>query len=306
MVVKIGQEKKKTTTHKEGGKKPRWNEVFVFRSNAKKMEVTVYDEDTFTDDTVGSATIDLDTYFDGQEHKCNELSHLEYFSLLYKGKSAGKIYMSIKFDAGTGNGASQGWGQPANNTSGWGQFNNTSGWGQPAANNNTSGWGKPAVNNNTSGWGQTAANNSWGQPPSNNPSGWGQPVANNNTGWGQGNQANQGWGQAPSNNGWGQKPANNGWGQQPQQANNGWGNPPQPANNGWGNPPPSNNSGTNPYGIPDQPSSEPQPDLLGLLTNVLQNNAGQSSGSNPPPPNNQNNGWGANNNGWGSPNTNGW
>ena len=35
------------------------------------MEVTVYDEDTFTDDTVGSTKIDLSKYINSQtEEKC--------------------------------------------------------------------------------------------------------------------------------------------------------------------------------------------------------------------------------------------
>ena len=40
----IGKEKKKTSTHKDGGKKPKWNEVFTFNpQNNKSMEITVYD-----------------------------------------------------------------------------------------------------------------------------------------------------------------------------------------------------------------------------------------------------------------------
>ena len=57
VVVMIGNEKRKTKTHKEGGKKPKWDGVLSFRTNSNYMTVTVYDQDTFTDDVVGSTKI---------------------------------------------------------------------------------------------------------------------------------------------------------------------------------------------------------------------------------------------------------
>ena len=60
----MGSDKQRSKTHNEGGKKPRWNDQFMFRVKASSMLVTVYDEDTFSDDVVGSVNIELKKYID--------------------------------------------------------------------------------------------------------------------------------------------------------------------------------------------------------------------------------------------------
>ena len=65
-MILLGNDKKKTRTHKEGGKKPKWDEVFTFNPTNMHMTVTVYDEDTFTDDTVGTTKVDLTKYINSQ------------------------------------------------------------------------------------------------------------------------------------------------------------------------------------------------------------------------------------------------
>lgn len=71
VVIKIGHEKKKTSTHKEGGKKPKWNDVLIFRpSGGDDMEISVYDKDTFTDDLVGTGKVSISSFMNGEEKKC--------------------------------------------------------------------------------------------------------------------------------------------------------------------------------------------------------------------------------------------
>jgi hypothetical protein len=44
---------------KEGGKKPVWNQTFNFGGMDNKLLIKVMDEDTFTDDLIGEASLDL-------------------------------------------------------------------------------------------------------------------------------------------------------------------------------------------------------------------------------------------------------
>ena len=71
VIIEVGGIKKKTKTHKEGGKKPHWDDVFTFQPKETKMTIKVMDKDTLSDDLVGSTTIDLKKYMnDPTEHKC--------------------------------------------------------------------------------------------------------------------------------------------------------------------------------------------------------------------------------------------
>lgn len=95
---------------------------------------------------------------------------LEYISLTYKNRSAGKIYLSIRYQANQ----SAHYQQPQSQQVNYSQKNPTTGWGnQPQQNP----YGAPNPGN---GWG--------------NQSGWGNPPPQNG-GWGP--QANTGWGQQP-------------------------------------------------------------------------------------------------------------
>ena len=55
------------------------------------MLVTVYDEDTFSDDVVGSANIELKKFID------NPIEQEENVNLSYKGKNSGTLKLKIKY-----------------------------------------------------------------------------------------------------------------------------------------------------------------------------------------------------------------
>lgn len=63
MVIEIGGDRKKTKVHKEGGKKPHWEELLIFKNpKGNKMVITVMDKDTLTDDKIGGGAVDLQKY----------------------------------------------------------------------------------------------------------------------------------------------------------------------------------------------------------------------------------------------------
>lgn len=66
-VIEVGSQKKKTKTHKEGGKKPKWNEILTFKVQNNVMKITVMDQDPTSDDVVASATVDLEKYLKSQD-----------------------------------------------------------------------------------------------------------------------------------------------------------------------------------------------------------------------------------------------
>ena len=71
----------------------------------------------------------------------------EYFSLTYKGKSAGKIYISFRYDKGNSNNQ---WGNQQNQQQNWGNNQSNNGWNQQPNNPGNNGWGNQPQN---SGWG---------------------------------------------------------------------------------------------------------------------------------------------------------
>ena len=98
VIIEIGGSKQKTKVHKEGGKKPKWDEVFTFHPKGNKMVVTVMDKDTFSDDKVGAGAVDLQKYMkDPIEHKCSLIENLEYISLTHGSKSAGKARFRLRY-----------------------------------------------------------------------------------------------------------------------------------------------------------------------------------------------------------------
>ena len=180
--------------------------------------------------------------------------HLEYISLVYKNRNAGKIYLSIRYEPS----------------------------GVPNSNNQGMGMGM--------GMGMNQANSGWGSQPQQPYNPYQQQNYNQSTpanmyqqNYGQGNYS--GWGPNPGNNsGWGPNPSNNsGWGPNPTN-NSGWGPNPNPTNNsGWG----ANQTTSNFDNVlaqnlmgnmQQQNQPPPQDNVLNLLGNVLQNNVNQ-----PPP-----------------------
>jgi len=216
VVCTIGHEKQRTKTHQGGGKKPQWYDTLQFQSNGSFMKVEVYDDDFGKDDFIGEGTVNLTQLTSNPMRTENE-----YVDIICRGKSAGRVLISMEYQGQQMGGNTGGWN---NNQGGWGNQPNQGGWGnQP----NQGGWGNQP---NQGGWGNQPNQGGWGNQP--NQGGWGNGP--NQGGWG--NQPNQGgWGNQPNQGGWGNQPNQGGWGNQPNQGgwnNNqgGWGNNP---NKGW-------------------------------------------------------------------------
>lgn len=93
VIVKVGSQSRRTRTIDNGGKKPVWNENFVFQISEydNTFSLTVMDKDTFTaDDLVGSATINL------LQIKQRGGTLRDWLFLDYRGTSAGKIEVEVQ------------------------------------------------------------------------------------------------------------------------------------------------------------------------------------------------------------------
>ncbi|CAI2374418.1 unnamed protein product [Moneuplotes crassus] len=103
---KCGSQKKKTKTHNSGGKNPRWNDVITMGCfGCKSLTITVYDEDTFSNDKVGTYTLPI------SEIQAQGI-YKDWIKLMYKGKVAGELYLEITYMDKTPGGSSVG-GAPA-------------------------------------------------------------------------------------------------------------------------------------------------------------------------------------------------
>ncbi len=149
------------------------------------MIITVMDEDLMNDDTVGSATYDLTKVFQVQaQEKCKIFIHLEYISLAYKGRPAGKIFVSMRYVA---------------NNQEYGNSNPNSSWsngdGQNNSNNSTRSWETQKNMGNQQS--NSGSQNNMVNPNQQQPSNWSQNnMGNQNSGWEQQQpQNNSGWGQ---------------------------------------------------------------------------------------------------------------
>ena len=58
-ILALGNEKHKTNTKNEAGKRPIWNETFTFNSSDNNLSVRVMDQDTLSDDVIGEGKVDL-------------------------------------------------------------------------------------------------------------------------------------------------------------------------------------------------------------------------------------------------------
>lgn len=69
-MLTLGRQEYRSKTIKEGGKKPVWNQTFNFGGMENKLIIKVMDQDTFSDDLVGEASLDVSKFrMTASEHK---------------------------------------------------------------------------------------------------------------------------------------------------------------------------------------------------------------------------------------------
>ncbi|CAI2375321.1 unnamed protein product [Moneuplotes crassus] len=86
-----GGQKKKTKTHHSGGKNPTWDDCITMDAfGCKNLIITVYDEDVFSNDKIGTYSIPISTI---QAHGVFK----DWVKLMYKGKIAGELYLEITY-----------------------------------------------------------------------------------------------------------------------------------------------------------------------------------------------------------------
>ncbi len=91
----FGTEQKKTKTHQNAGKNPRWEETLKFKVNKEsEIKFVIMDEDVTSDDHVGDAVYFLDDVF--KKGTLNETIKLQY-----KGKIAGHLEVELQFFSDT-------------------------------------------------------------------------------------------------------------------------------------------------------------------------------------------------------------
>ena len=60
VIIKIGDKSFKTAVHNNGGKTPKWTDVFEHqRTTEDRMDIEVHDKDTFSSDLVGKGSYAL-------------------------------------------------------------------------------------------------------------------------------------------------------------------------------------------------------------------------------------------------------
>lgn len=89
--IAIGAARYKTTVHKNGGKRPQWNETFTHELYGQEddMTVIVWDQDKKKVDLVGETRINL-----GQVLAHGSSSN--WYELFWRGKAAGRILLNLE------------------------------------------------------------------------------------------------------------------------------------------------------------------------------------------------------------------
>lgn len=83
--------KQKTKVHKSGGKNPSWDETFTYVvTDCTILTVSVWDQDTFSSDEVGSVQLDVNALK-------AEGGLTDWVKLQYKGKDAGEVFLEIMY-----------------------------------------------------------------------------------------------------------------------------------------------------------------------------------------------------------------
>jgi hypothetical protein len=95
-VVKLGDFKTQTNTHKSGGKFPSWsNEFMLSVETDDSLIAEVWNTGLLNDDLVGTATVDLRLAF----RDANEVA--DWYEIIFKGRKAGLIRLEMKLEAMT-------------------------------------------------------------------------------------------------------------------------------------------------------------------------------------------------------------
>lgn len=89
--IAIGPHRYKTTVHKNGGKRPQWNETFTHQlcGNEGDMSVIVWDQDRRKVDLVGETRINLNQVL-------AQGSSSNWYELFWRGKTAGRILINLE------------------------------------------------------------------------------------------------------------------------------------------------------------------------------------------------------------------
>jgi hypothetical protein len=89
--IAIGPNRYKTTVHKNGGKRPQWNETFTHEmyGNEGDMSVIVWDQDRRKVDLVGETKINLAQVLANG-------SSSNWYELFWRGKTAGRILINLE------------------------------------------------------------------------------------------------------------------------------------------------------------------------------------------------------------------
>lgn len=105
-IVEYRQQKFKTATKQNAGKTPRWDQTYDIdiKYIGDDMTVKVFDEDVTDNDAVGAVQIKASAL-------CVQNGIDEWFTITYKGKSAGQIHLKSQW---TPSGGNQAYGQAAN------------------------------------------------------------------------------------------------------------------------------------------------------------------------------------------------
>lgn len=92
---KLGAQTRRTSVKDEGGKEPKWNELYTIPivNALDPLKITVLDEDVTTDDIVGSAELDMGDrgMLAGPEWK------EQVIEIQFEGKKAGDLYLATRY-----------------------------------------------------------------------------------------------------------------------------------------------------------------------------------------------------------------
>lgn len=84
--IKYDGIKQKTKVHSSGGKTPTWDQTFSFDlTSCSVLTIAVWDKDTFSNDEVGTAQLDVNTL---KAHG----GMIDWVKIFHNGKEAGEVY----------------------------------------------------------------------------------------------------------------------------------------------------------------------------------------------------------------------